>query len=123
MCGGGAQRPILRVNEPKKTGVRSTRPKHTSTVCHIYICIVHKNGRTLVKISTVQYTKLSVKSVDFPLRSTRIYRGKSRNRPRIFLLRLLCFCLYLLYKSAFWGKELAKLTYFMLPAEVLKLQY
>ncbi len=51
-CDGrwGAQRPILRGNEPKKTGVRSTWPKHTSM---LYLYIVHKNGRTLVKISTV----------------------------------------------------------------------
>jgi hypothetical protein len=33
--GGGAQRPVLRVNEPKKTGERSARA-HTRGQTHLY---------------------------------------------------------------------------------------
>ncbi len=59
--------------------------------------IVHKNTRKLIKISILNYLCSVCSLWILPSRSTRIYRGKSRNRPRLFLLRLLCFCLYLLY--------------------------
>ncbi len=84
-------------------------------VCNIYILYTKTEEHLL---STVYKIKCEV--CGFCRREVLIFIEENPGTDHaIFRLRVLCFCLYFLYKSAFWSKELAKHTYFMLPAKVL----
>jgi hypothetical protein len=92
---------------------RQMRPKHTSIQ---YMCIVHRNRRTLIKISTVY--KIICAVCGFCRREVLVFiEEKPWTDHAIFLLKLLCFCLYLLYKSEQRTEKLQH--FFMLPPKLL----